>query len=111
MLGMEQNVATGSNDQIEDFMAESGIAKAITLDTVAVGLRRRLTAEGAVCHIRRDGGLQLRALLARRWGCSSSERIESWLVSAIWAAYPYARVNSIRLWKRGRYVEAEIGVT
>ena len=96
---------------VEDFLESSGISHAITLDAVAVSLRRKLVAEGAVCFIRRDGRLRLRALLARRWHWSDDERVESWLVGAILANTPYVRINGVELRKRGRYIEAEITVT
>lgn len=100
-----------STSQAEDFLVESGVLQSITLDAVAVGLRRKLTSEGAVCCVHRDGRLRLRALLARRWHWSDAERIESRMVGAILAMNPYARVQGVQLRKRGRYIEAEIGVT
>lgn len=96
--------------QAEEFLKSTGIAQGITLDAVAVSLRRKLTAEGAVCCVRRDGRLRLRALLARRWDCSSSERIESRIVGDILAMNPYARIGGVELRKRGRYIEAEIDI-
>lgn len=102
---------TTSTSQVEAFLESTGISQAITLDTLAVSLRRKLNSEGAVCCVRRDGRLRLRALLARRWHCSSSERIKAKIVGDILTMIPHARIGGVELRKRGRYIEAEIAVT
>ncbi len=102
---------TISTNRVHDFLESTGIDRAITLDAVAVGLRRKLAAEGAVCCVLPDGRLRLRALLARRWQWSDAERIESRIVGTILALNPYARIQGVEVRKHGRYVEAEIGIT
>ncbi|MCW5554872.1 MAG: hypothetical protein KIS67_22255 [Verrucomicrobiae bacterium] len=95
----------------EEFLESSGIAQAITQDAVLVGLRHKLTGEGAVPFIRRDRGLRLRVLLSRKWEASSVETIEGRLAAAILNMNSYARIQGIELRKHGRYIEGEIGVT
>lgn len=102
---------TDNVNQVEAFLADTGVAQAIMQDSVAVGLRHRLTSEGAVVSLRRDDCLHLRALLARRWHWSSAERIEAKLVGDILTLNPYARVQAVRVHKVGRYVEAQVNVT
>lgn len=97
--------------EVEDFLAQSGIGRAITLDAAAISVRRKFDAEGAVTFIRCAGCLRVRALLARRWQWSDTERIEANLVSEILAFNPYAKIQAIQVRKHGRYVEAEIGIT
>jgi hypothetical protein len=95
----------------QDFLIESGLLQSLILDGLVIGLRRKLAAEGAVCCVRRESNLHVRAQLARRWQCSSAERIEVRIIHAILAINPYARIQGVHVRKRGCYIEAEIGVS
>lgn len=97
--------------EAERFLEESGILAAINREAVGIKLGEKLYTEGAVCSLRREGCLQLRALLARRWEWSGTERIEAKLVSDILSVNPYAKIQAIQVRKHGRYIEARIDVT
>ncbi len=97
-------------NQVETFLSRSGLLRDMTLDALVIGLRHKLAADGAVCCVRRDTRLRLRAMLAGRWHWSDAERIESRIIGAILSMNPYARIQGVSIRKRGCYVEAEIGI-
>lgn len=110
MASVTMSIDSTSDDEIEDFLESSGDLQSIMLDCLTVGLRRKLTAEGAMPFIRRDECLRFRVLLARRWEASSVETIKAKLISAILSINSIARIKGVELRKRGRYIEGEIGI-
>ena len=108
-MPMPDAIASSQSDPAT-FLARSGLSRIMMIDALVIGLRHKLAADGAVCCVRRDTRLRVRAMLAGRWHWSDAETVEMWLVGLILGLNPYAKIDRVQLRKCGRFIEAEVAI-